>query len=93
MYIYYFYQILKFYKDWITETQKIRKIVMSKFAIFSSGLILEEKFLLAYSKVMIYAVQLKSEEPLKNNLSLKIRTKNFLITIGRIFCVSVIQSL
>ena len=34
-----FYRNLKFQKDWITESQKIRKIVRRKFAIFSSGLI------------------------------------------------------
>ena len=31
--------ILLFYKDWITESQKICKIVTRKFAIFSSGII------------------------------------------------------
>ena len=32
---FYFYQNLKFYKDWITESQKICKIVRRKFASFS----------------------------------------------------------
>ena len=33
----------KIFKDLITESQKIRKIVIRKFAIFSSGLIFKEK--------------------------------------------------
>ena len=45
VYLYYFYKILKFYKDWITEFQKMCKIAIRKFAIFSSGLIFMEKFL------------------------------------------------
>ena len=49
--IYCFYQILKFYKYWITESQQIRKIVIRKFAIFSSGLIFKAKlFFNGYSK-------------------------------------------
>jgi len=43
VYINYFYQNLRFYKDWITESKKIRNIVKRKFAIFSSGLIFKEK--------------------------------------------------
>ena len=58
----------------------ILTIVIGKFAIFSFGLIFEEKlfefsssFLLSiFSKVNKYGVQLKLEEPLKNNFSLKL---------------------
>ena len=39
----YFNRNLKLYKDWITELQKICKIVIRKFAIFSSSLIFKEK--------------------------------------------------
>ena len=39
----YFYRNQKFYKDWTKESQKIRKIVIRKFAIFSSGLTFKEK--------------------------------------------------
>ena len=75
---------------------KIKSQHHRKFAIFSSILISKEKFLKSfcffssyvYSKV-IYAFQLKTEEPLKNKFSLKIRPKlkiaNFLITILQIF--------
>ena len=51
MYIYYFYEILKFYKYWITESQKIRKIGMRKFVIFNSGLIFKKQFLFNGSSV------------------------------------------
>ena len=34
---------LKFFKDWITESQKMCKIVIRKFAIFSSATIFTEK--------------------------------------------------
>ena len=43
VYIYYFYQNLKFKKDWITDSQKMRKIVIRKFKIFSFGQIFKEK--------------------------------------------------
>ena len=43
VYINYVYRNLKKFKHWIKESQKIRKIVMRKFAIFSSGLIFKEK--------------------------------------------------
>jgi len=43
VYINYVYQNLKNFKHWIKESQKIRKIVMRKFAIFSSGLVFKEK--------------------------------------------------
>ena len=38
-----FYRNLKFQKEWITESQKIWKIVIKKFAVFSSGMIFTEK--------------------------------------------------
>ena len=40
-----------FKKDWITESQKICKIVMRKFVIFSSGVIFTEKLFLMVLKV------------------------------------------
>ena len=45
VYINYLYRNLKFHKDWITESEIIGKIVIRKFAIFSSGLIFKEKLL------------------------------------------------
>ena len=44
VYIKYFYRNIKFYKDWITESQKFCKISVRNFAIFSSGLIFEKWF-------------------------------------------------
>ena len=55
-YINYFYQILKFCKDWITESEKIFKIVRRKFAIFSSGLIFKEKFFKSSSSFLLSIV-------------------------------------
>ena len=43
MYVYYFYQALKFYEDWITESQKIFKIVIKKIAIFSYNVSTEQR--------------------------------------------------
>ena len=63
--------------------------------IFKYSMVL---FFLAYFslRLYIYAVQLKTEEPLKNNFALKIspelKIANFLITILPIFWDSVIQS-
>jgi len=42
VHINYFYRNLNSYKVWITESQKIGKIVIRNFAIFSFGLIFEE---------------------------------------------------
>ena len=42
VYLYDFYQILKFYQYWNNESQKIRKIVKRKFAIFSSALVFKK---------------------------------------------------
>ena len=58
MHINYFYRNLKKFKDWIKESQKIRKIVIRKFAIFSFRLIFKKSYLnslvpffLVYSKI------------------------------------------
>ena len=97
VHINYFHRNLKIFKDWIKESQKIRKIVIRKFAIFSSGLIFNEKLfkIFVYSKVLD-AVQSKPLEPLKNYFSVKIRPElkiaDLLITILQIFWDSVIQS-
>ena len=42
-----------FNKDWITESQKICKIVIRKFPIFSSGLISKEKFFKSSSSFLL----------------------------------------
>jgi len=54
LYTFSFYQILKFCKYWIKESQKIRKIVIWKFAIFSFGLILKERLFFNSSSVFYW---------------------------------------
>jgi len=53
VYINYFYRNLKFFKDWITESQIIHKIVKRKFTIFSSGLFFKEKLFKLSSSFLI----------------------------------------
>ena len=87
--IYCFYQILKFYKNWITESQQIRKIVIRKFAIFSVGLIFKEKLFFNGSSVFnwtayIYNFRLKYAK--------KKRTIEYLkITLFKIFKLNLLE--
>jgi len=74
-----FYPNLKFYKDWITESQKICKIVIRKFAIFSSVIIFTENFFSLVLKVSTEQRILNTLEWLRrkelenlNNFSVKI---------------------
>ena len=96
--------VLNFVKDWIKESQIIRKIVIRKFAIFSSGLIFQEKlfkftcpnFFFAYSKVLNIHCSVETLRTIEKQFFRKNYTRteiaNFLITILQIFWDSVIQS-
>ena len=55
VYINYFYQDLKMFKDWIKESQKICKIVIRKFTFLSSVLIFKEK-LFKFSSSFLHSI-------------------------------------
>ena len=53
VYIYYFYQILKFNKVWIAKSQKICQIVIRKYAVFSYCLMFKETFFKFFSSFLL----------------------------------------
>ena len=89
--IYCFYQILKFYKYWITESQQIRKIVIRKFAIFSSGLIFKAKLFFNGSSVFNWTAYMYN---LRVKYAKKKRTIEYLkITLFKIFKLNFLESI